>query len=130
MSPPAIQARVWQHFAGSPLAFITWLDKTLGEDPQGGATAAAWSDPLLSASAGNRVASGDSGRISRNSRFRVADHGRVEALWLAALEGRWPLLPRAIALVRDGFFAVEGGRTGGPARGRAPVHRLRLACWP
>lgn len=39
----------------------------------------------------------------------VADHGRVEALWLAALEGRWPLLPRAIALVRGGFFAVEGG---------------------
>jgi hypothetical protein len=28
LSPPAIEARVWQHFAGSPLAFITWLDKT------------------------------------------------------------------------------------------------------
>jgi GNAT superfamily N-acetyltransferase len=40
----------------------------------------------------------------------VADHGLVEALWLAALEGRWPLLPRAIAMVRDGFLAVEGGR--------------------
>jgi len=43
----------------------------------------------------------------------VADHDRVEALWLAALEGRWPLLPRAIAMVRDGFFAEEGGRTVG-----------------
>jgi GNAT superfamily N-acetyltransferase len=43
----------------------------------------------------------------------AADHGRVEALWLAALEGRWPLLPRAITMVRDGFFAVEGGRTVG-----------------
>jgi hypothetical protein len=41
LSPLAIQARVWQHFAGSPLAFITWLDKTLGADPPGGATAAA-----------------------------------------------------------------------------------------
>jgi GNAT superfamily N-acetyltransferase len=39
-----------------------------------------------------------------------ADQVLVEALWLAALEGRWPLLPRAIAMVRDGFFAVEGGR--------------------
>ena len=36
MSPPAIQARVWQHFAGSPLAFITWLDTTLGEDLRAG----------------------------------------------------------------------------------------------
>jgi GNAT superfamily N-acetyltransferase len=43
----------------------------------------------------------------------VADHDRVEALWLAALEGRWPLLPKAIATVREGFFAVEGGRTVG-----------------
>ena len=42
-----------------------------------------------------------------------ADHDLVEALWLAALEGRWPLLPQAIAIVRDGFFAVEGGRTVG-----------------
>jgi ribosomal protein S18 acetylase RimI-like enzyme len=41
----------------------------------------------------------------------VADHDLVEALWLAAMKGRWPLLPRAIAMVRDGFFAVEGGRT-------------------
>lgn len=40
----------------------------------------------------------------------VADRVLVEALWLAALEGRWPLLPRAIAMVRDGFLAVEGGR--------------------
>jgi len=40
----------------------------------------------------------------------VADHVLVEALWLAALEGRWPLLPQAIAMVRDGFLAVEGGR--------------------
>jgi GNAT superfamily N-acetyltransferase len=40
----------------------------------------------------------------------VADHALVEALWLAALEGRWPLLPRAIPMVRDGFFAVGGGR--------------------
>ena len=38
----AIQARVWQHFAGvGPLALSTRLDKTLGEDPPGGATAAA-----------------------------------------------------------------------------------------
>src|ERR1017187_9924690 len=43
----------------------------------------------------------------------AADHGRVEALWLAALEGRWPLLPRAIAMVRDGYLAVEGGRAVG-----------------
>jgi GNAT superfamily N-acetyltransferase len=43
----------------------------------------------------------------------VADHVLVEALWLAALEGRWPLLPRGIAMVRDGFFAVEGGRAVG-----------------
>src|ERR1700722_13972992 len=43
----------------------------------------------------------------------VADLDLVEALWLAALEPRWPLLPRAIAMVRDGFFAVEGGRTVG-----------------
>jgi GNAT superfamily N-acetyltransferase len=43
----------------------------------------------------------------------VADHALVEELWLAALEGRWPLLPRAIAMVRDGFFAVEGGRPAG-----------------
>jgi GNAT superfamily N-acetyltransferase len=42
-----------------------------------------------------------------------AHHDRVEALWLAALEGRWPLLPKAIAMVREGFFAVEGGRTVG-----------------
>jgi GNAT superfamily N-acetyltransferase len=35
----------------------------------------------------------------------VADHGLVEALWLAALEGRWPLLPRANAMVRDGHWA-------------------------
>ncbi len=42
-----------------------------------------------------------------------ADHELVEALWLAALEGRWPLLPKAIAMVRDGFFAVQGGRTVG-----------------
>jgi GNAT superfamily N-acetyltransferase len=40
----------------------------------------------------------------------VADHALVEELWRAALEGRWPLLPRAIAMVRDGLFAVEGGR--------------------
>jgi len=40
----------------------------------------------------------------------VADRALVEALWLAALEGRWPLLPKAIAMVRDGFFAVESGR--------------------
>jgi ribosomal protein S18 acetylase RimI-like enzyme len=40
-----------------------------------------------------------------------ADHDLIEALWLAAMKGRWPLLPRAIAMVRDGFFAVEGGRT-------------------
>ena len=39
----------------------------------------------------------------------AADHVLVEALWLAALEGRWPLLPQAIAMVRDGFFAVEAG---------------------
>lgn len=39
----------------------------------------------------------------------AADHALVEALWLAALEGRWPL-PRAIAIVRDGFLATEGGR--------------------
>jgi GNAT superfamily N-acetyltransferase len=43
----------------------------------------------------------------------AADHALVEELWLAALEGRWPLLPRAIAMVRDGFFAVEGGRAVG-----------------
>jgi GNAT superfamily N-acetyltransferase len=43
----------------------------------------------------------------------VADRVLAEALWLAALEGRWPLLPRAIAMVRDGFLAVEGGRTVG-----------------
>ena len=43
----------------------------------------------------------------------VADHDLVEALWLAALEGRWPLLPKAIAIVRDGFFAVTGGRAVG-----------------
>jgi ribosomal protein S18 acetylase RimI-like enzyme len=43
----------------------------------------------------------------------AADHELVEALWLAALEGRWPLLPKAIAMVRDGFFAVMGGRTVG-----------------
>jgi GNAT superfamily N-acetyltransferase len=43
----------------------------------------------------------------------VADHDLVEALWLTALEARWPLLPRAIAMVRDGFFAVESGRTVG-----------------
>lgn len=40
----------------------------------------------------------------------VADHALVEELWLAALDDRWPLLPRAIAMVRDGFFAVVGGR--------------------
>jgi GNAT superfamily N-acetyltransferase len=43
----------------------------------------------------------------------VAGHDLVEALWLAALDGRWPLLPKAIAMVRDGFFAVAGGRTVG-----------------
>jgi GNAT superfamily N-acetyltransferase len=43
----------------------------------------------------------------------VADQGLVEALWLAALERRWPLLPRAVAMVREGFFAVEGGRAVG-----------------
>jgi GNAT superfamily N-acetyltransferase len=43
----------------------------------------------------------------------VTDHDQVEALWLAAMEGRWPLLPQAIAMVREGFFAVEGGRTVG-----------------
>ena len=42
----------------------------------------------------------------------AAEHGPVEALWLAALQGRWPLLPRAVAMVRDGFFAVGGGRVG------------------
>jgi GNAT superfamily N-acetyltransferase len=42
-----------------------------------------------------------------------ADRDRVEALWLAALEGRWPLLPRAIAKMHDGFFAMEDGRTVG-----------------
>ena len=42
-----------------------------------------------------------------------ADRDLVEALWLAAFEGRWPLLPQAIAMVHDGFFAVEGGRTVG-----------------
>ncbi len=50
----------------------------------------------------------------------AAEHGPVEALWLAALQGRWPLLPRAVAMVRDGFFAVGGGRGrlrgGGPGR--------------
>ena len=39
-----------------------------------------------------------------------ADHALVEALWSAALEPRWPLLPRAITMVRDGFFAVDRGR--------------------
>ena len=43
----------------------------------------------------------------------AADHELVQSLWLAALEGRWPLLPKAIAMVRDGFFAVQGGRTVG-----------------
>jgi GNAT superfamily N-acetyltransferase len=39
----------------------------------------------------------------------AADHALVEALWSAALAPRWPLLPRAIAMVRDGFFAVHRG---------------------
>jgi ribosomal protein S18 acetylase RimI-like enzyme len=43
----------------------------------------------------------------------AADRELVEALWLAAMAGRWPLLPKAIAMVRDGFFAVQGGRTVG-----------------
>lgn len=43
----------------------------------------------------------------------AADHELVEALWMAALEGRWPLLPKAIAMVRDGFFALQGDRTVG-----------------
>ena len=43
----------------------------------------------------------------------AADHELVESLWLAAMAGRWPLLPKAIAMVRDGFFAVQGDRTVG-----------------
>jgi len=39
----------------------------------------------------------------------AADHALVEALWSAALAPRWPLLPRAINMVRDGFFAVDRG---------------------
>ena len=42
-----------------------------------------------------------------------ADHVLVEELWLAALAGRWPLLPRAVAMVRDGYLAVEDGRAVG-----------------
>jgi GNAT superfamily N-acetyltransferase len=40
----------------------------------------------------------------------VADHAVVEALWLTALAGKWPLLPLAVARTRDGFIAVEGGQ--------------------
>jgi ribosomal protein S18 acetylase RimI-like enzyme len=40
----------------------------------------------------------------------AADHALVEALWSAALAPRWPLLPGAITMVRDGFFAVDRGR--------------------
>ena len=43
----------------------------------------------------------------------AADHALVEALWSAALEPRWPLLPRAIAIMRDGFVAVDRGRAVG-----------------
>ena len=42
-----------------------------------------------------------------------ADHVLVEELWLAALAGRWPLLPRAVAVVRNGYLAVEDGRAVG-----------------
>ena len=43
----------------------------------------------------------------------AADHALVEELWSAALEPLWPLLPRAIAMVRDGFFAMDRGRAVG-----------------
>src|SRR5260370_22141716 len=43
----------------------------------------------------------------------AADHGLVEALWAGALEQRWPVLPRAIAIMRDGFVAVDRGRAVG-----------------
>ena len=43
----------------------------------------------------------------------AADHALVEELWSAALEPRWPLLPTAIAMVRDGFLAMDRGRTVG-----------------
>jgi GNAT superfamily N-acetyltransferase len=43
----------------------------------------------------------------------AADRPLVEALWLAALAERWPLLPRAVGRVRDGFFAEVGGRPAG-----------------
>ncbi|HEY6276427.1 MAG TPA: GNAT family N-acetyltransferase [Streptosporangiaceae bacterium] len=39
----------------------------------------------------------------------AADHAVVEALWSAALAPRWPLLPGAITMVRDGFVAMDRG---------------------
>ncbi len=65
----------------------------------------------------------------------ATDRVLVEALWSAALEPRWPLLPRAITMVRDGFVAVDRGRAVGcvavdlagsiPLMLVAPAHQRR-----
>jgi hypothetical protein len=47
----------------------------------------------------------------------AADHALVEELWSAALEPRWPLLLRAIAMVRDGFLAMDPRARGRLRRG-------------
>jgi GNAT superfamily N-acetyltransferase len=43
----------------------------------------------------------------------AADHALVAELWLASLQDRWPLLPRAVAMVRDGFVATADGQPAG-----------------
>jgi GNAT superfamily N-acetyltransferase len=43
----------------------------------------------------------------------AADRALIEELWLASLQEKWPVLPRGIDMVRDGFVAVDGGRAAG-----------------
>jgi ribosomal protein S18 acetylase RimI-like enzyme len=59
------------------------------------------------------------GCVARGLRLRpfdfAADRRSVEALWRAALHSGWPLLPGAIAMLGEGFVAVDGQRPVGLA---------------